>query len=136
MKKDSISEKLFKLTHIGVKIIAVILLVVYLWIYAQKHGNKTFLSFAAPAVFFVVFLLHSFLTVRLHKKGFYTSGQAAEFYAECREQNISQFNEENIEKIKRIYFSIFGTDVYLGEGTLPAHMEEIYNAGKEKAEKR
>lgn len=136
MRKDSRSEKFFKLTHIGIKIVAVILLVVFLLIYAQKNGGRTFLSFVVPVVFFVVFLLYNFLLTHFHKKGFYTSWQAAEFYAKCCEHNISGFHEETLGKARNIYFSIFGTDKYCGEGTLAAHMEEIYNAGSEKTEKQ
>ena len=136
MRKDNLSEKLFNLTHIGVKVVAVIMLVVYLSLSTQKNTNKTFLSFVAPAVIFVIFLLYNRLLVHFHKKGSYTSAQAAEFYTKCRERDIYLFQEENIEKAKDVYFSIFGTDKYTGEGTLPAHMERIYNAGMETIEKR
>ena len=40
-----------------------------------------------------------------------------------------------MEKAEDIYFSIFGTDKYLGEGTLISHMTKIYNIGKEIIEK-
>ena len=137
MKKDSISEKFFNLMRFGIKIATVILLVVYL----RKHASsatmwKTFLSFVAPSIFFVIFLSYNFLLVYFHKKGFYTSWQAAEFYTRCRERNICPFQEENSEKAQDVYFSIFGTDKYSGEGTLLTHMAEIYDFGRKITEKQ
>lgn len=136
MKKSNILKKFFYFLNFSVVILALILLVVYLMIYTSKYNFNTFLSFIAPVVFFVIFLLHNCLLVYFHKKGFYTSKQAIEFYTKCCEQNISLVQEENFEKAKDIYFPIFGTDKYLGEGTLSAHMADIYNAGKEITEKQ
>jgi|GEM_PF-6626335 len=135
MKKDNMPKKLFNLTHLGIKIIAVILLAVYLKIYA-KNKYEFFLSFAVPAVLFIIFLLYNCLLVYFHKKGFYTTAQASEFYEKCREQNISDFHEENLEKVTDIYFSIFGTDKYSGIETFLNHIKEIYNEGKETTEKQ
>ena len=135
MRKDNRSEKLFNLTHLCIKIVAVIMLVIYLIVYL-KTKKGIFLSYIGPALFFIIFLLYNRLTVHFHKKGFHTSWQAAEFYAKCREENISLFQEENFEKAASIYFSIFGTEKYLGEGTLSDHMTDIYNAGKEMTEKQ
>lgn len=125
------SKKLFDLTHFSIKIITVIMFVVYLSLYVSKYNYDMLLSFVAPAVFFAIFLLYNCLLVHFHKKGFYTPEQAVEFYEKCREQDISGFQEENFEKVDDIYFSIFGTDKYFGEGTLPAHMADIYAAGKQ-----
>lgn len=135
MKKDNRQEKLFTLTHLCIKIAAVIMLVVYLTVYL-KTKTGVFLSYTGPALFFIIFLLYNRLTVHFHKKGFFTSWQAAEFYARCHKENIFIFQEENFEKAAGIYFSIFGTDKYLGAGTLPDHMADIYNAGKETTEKQ
>ena len=134
MRNDKKSDKLFNLAHLGIKIVAVILLLVYLGVYL-KSKSGIFLSFVGPAVFFIIFLLYNRLLEQFHKKGFYTSWQAAEFYRKCYKENISVFQEENFEKAADIYFSIFGTDKYLGVGTLPDHMAEIYTAGKEITEK-
>ena len=135
MRKDNQSKMLFNLTHVCIKITAVIMLVIYLTVYL-KTKKGIFLSYIGPALFFTIFLLYNRLTVHFHKKGFYTSWQAAEFYVKCCEENISLFQEENFEKAAGIYFSIFGTDKYSGEGTLSDHMADIYNAGKEMAEKQ
>lgn len=117
--------------HFGIKVIAVIMLVVYLRIFVSKYGHETLLSFILLAVFFIIFLSYNILLVYFHKKGFYTPEQATEFYTKCCEQNISLIQEENFEKATDIYFSIFGTDKYFGVGTLLTHMLEIYNVGKE-----
>lgn len=137
MRKDKNLEKLFNLTTWGVKIITLILLIVYLRLHVSTTViGETFLLFIAPTVFFVIFLLYNGLLVHFYKKGFYKSEQAVEFYTKCRERNISLFKDENIEKAKDVYFSIFDTDAYCGEGLLLAHMEEIYNVGKETTEKQ
>lgn len=136
MRKDSKSEKFFNLTTWGVKIITVILFVVCLWIHSGAERSKVFLPFIAPVIFLAVFLSYNFLSVHFYKKGFYKSEQAAEFYTKCRERNISLFHEENSEKAKDVYFSVFGTDKYAGEGTLLAHMAEIYDLGREITEKQ
>ena len=137
MKKDELSKKLFDLTHFSIRIVAVLLFVVYLRAYVvTKFSNKMFFSFVVPAVFFAIFLSYNFLLVHFHKKGFYTSKQAVEFYEKCRKQEISDFQEANLEKADDIYFSIFGTDKYSGEETLSAHMADIYAAGKKITEKR
>ena len=137
MRKDNMSKKLFDLTHFGIKIVAVLLFVVYLRVYVvTKFSDRMFFSFIVPAVFFAIFFSYNFLLVHFHKKGFYTSKQAVEFYEKCRKQDISGFQEENFEKADDIYFSIFGTDKYLGEETLSAHMADIYAAGKKITEKR
>ena len=135
MRNDKNAEKLFNLAHLGVKIIAVILLVIYLGVYL-KSKSGIFLSFVGPAVFFIIFLLYNRLLVQFHKKGLYTSWQASEFYRKCYEENISVLQEDNFEKAADIYFSIFGTEQYLGIGTLSDHMAEIYAAGKEITEKK
>ena len=137
MRKDNMPKKLFNLTHLGIKIIAVLMFVVYLRVYlvSKLFTYERLLSFA-PIVFLIVFLLYNNLLVNFHKKGGYTSKQAVEFYEKCREQNISDFQKENFEKAGDIYFSVFGTDKYLGDGTILNHMEEIYNAGKEITEKQ
>lgn len=108
--------------------------VVYLSLYVSKYNYDMLLSFVAPVVFFAIFLLYNRLLVHFHKKGFYTSKQAVEFYEKCHKQDISDFQKENFEKADDIYFSIFGTDKYFGEGTLPAHMADIYAAGKKQPE--
>ena len=130
MRKDNMSKKLFHLTHFTIKIVAVIMFVVYLSLYVSKYNYDMLLSFVAPIVFFAIFLLYNRLLVHFHKKGFYTPEQAVEFYEKCREQDIAGFQEENLDKATDIYFSIFGTDKYLGAETLPAHMADIYAAGK------
>ena len=134
MRRGNMAKKLFNLTHLGIKIIAVVLLAIYLKIYAENK-HEIFLSFVVPLVLFVIFLLYNCLLVHFHKKGFYTTVQSAEFYEKCRERNISDFQENNLEKAKDLYFSIFGTDKYIGEKTLDAHMEEIYNTGRKITEK-
>jgi hypothetical protein len=134
MKKGNMMKKLFDLSHLGIKIIAVFLLVVYLSMYVlKKYRDEMFLS-VYPFAFFIFFLSYNFLLVYFHKMGFYTSKQAVKFYEKCREQNISLV-EENLDKATDIYFLIFGTDKYLGVGTFLVHMEEIYNAGMEISEK-
>lgn len=130
MRKNNMSKKLFNLTHLGIKIVTIILFVIYLIIYVSKDDHRIFLSLVAPAVFLAVFLFYDILLVHFHKKGFYTTKQATEFYEKCRERNISDFKEENFEKAEDIYFSVFGTDIYLGEGTLLTHMADIYSVGK------
>lgn len=130
------SKKLFNLTHFSIKIIAVLMFVVYLRAYiVTKFSYKMFFSFIVPAVFFAVFLFYNRLLVHFHKKGFYTTAQAVEFYEKCRDRNISDFNEGNLEKADDIYFSVFGTDKYLGDRTILAHMADIYAAGKKITEK-
>ncbi len=129
MIKGNLSKKLFNLTHLGIKIITVIMFAIYLREYFRDK-SPIFLSFLAPLMFFVISLLYNLLLVHFHKKGFYTPEQAVEFYEKCREQNISLVQEENLEKATDIYFSIFGTDRYIGDGTLIDHMGKIYNAGK------
>ena len=138
MKEENKLEKMFNLTRFGVKIIAVFLLVVYFGIYAhpkKNDRNEILLWLIAPLVFSIIFLLYNFLLVYFHKKGFYTSEQAAEFYEKCSEENISVVNGESVAKARDIYFSIFGTDKYLCDGTILSHIEEIYNCGKEITEK-
>ena len=134
MRKDN---KLFNLMRLGVKIVAVFLLVLYfgIYVYPKNDRNEILLWLIAPLVFSIIFLLYNFLLVYFHKKGFYTSEQAAEFYEKCSEENISVFNEESVAKARDIYFSIFGTDKYLCDGTILSHIEEIYNCGKEITEK-
>lgn len=100
-------------------------------VYVTKYRDGIFLAFIAPAVFTMIFLIYNSLLIYFHKKGFYTSRQAEEFYKKCREENICIFQEENLEKAKDVYFAIFGTDKYFGEGTLLAHMEKIYDTGRE-----
>ncbi len=134
MRKYNKPEKLFNIAHLGAKVVAVIMLIVYLIVYL-KTKKGIFLSFVGPAVFFIIFLLYHRLLVQFHKKGLYTSWQASEFYRKCCEENISVLQEENFEKAADIYFSIFGTEQYLGIGTLSDHMAEIYAAGKEITEK-
>ena len=137
MKKDTKTEKLFKLTTWGVKIITVIFLLIYLIVrISQTSSNNIFLLFIAPAVFFGIFLLYNFLLVHFYKQGFYTSLQAAEFYTKCCERNISLFQDANSKKVEDVYFSVFGTDKYVGEGTLLSHMTEIYDSGRETTEKQ
>lgn len=135
MRKDNMSKKLFNLTHLGIKIITVIMFVVYLSLYVSKYTYNMFLSFVAPAVFFAIFLLYNCLLVHFHKKGFYTPEQAVEFYEKCHKQDISDFQKANFEKADNIYFSIFGTDKYFGDETLFTHMADIYAAGKKITEK-
>lgn len=127
-------KKLFDLTHLGIRIITVTMFAVYLKIYAENE-YKMLLSFGVPIIFFVFFLLYNQVLVHFHKHGFYTLEQAAEFYEKCLEQDISDFQEENLDKATDIYFSIFGTDKYLGDGTILAHMADIYAAGKKITEK-
>lgn len=134
MRKDNVSNKMFNLTHLGIKIIAVILLAIYLKIYAENK-HEIFLSFAVPAVLFIIFLLYNCLLVYFHKNGFYTTAQASEFYEKCQDHNISDFHEEHLKKAGDVYFSVFGTDKYLGEGTILTHMADIYAAGKKTIEK-
>ena len=128
------AKKMFNLTRLGIKIIIVFLLVVYMRTYLHEE-DEIFLSFIAPVIFFIIFLLYNLLLVHFHKMGFYKSWQAVEFYAHCCKQNISIFQEENFDKTTDIYFSIFGTDKYLGEGSFLTHMANIYAAGKKITEK-
>lgn len=130
MRKGNMTKKMFNFTHFIIKIVVVVMFVVYLSLYVSKYDYNMFLSFVAPVVFFAVFLFYNRLLVHFHKKGFYTPAQASEFYEKCRERNISDFKEENFEKAGDIYFSVFGTDKYSGDGTIFTRMEEIYNAGK------
>ena len=134
MKKDNLLKKLFNLSHFGIKIITVVLSVLYLIVYL-KTKKGIFLSYVGPAVFFTVFVSYNCLLTCFHKKGLYTSRQAAEFYRKCREDDVSFINDKNFKKAEAIYFSIFGTNKYFGAGTFPAHMEKIYNAGRETTEK-
>lgn len=120
---------------VGIIITAVVLLILYLSIYVSRRDHEMFLAFIAPAVLFIFFLSYNCMLVHFHKIGFYRPWQAAEFYEKCREQNIYDFQEENSKKATDIYFSVFGTDKYTGEGTFLAHMTEIYNIGKETTEK-
>lgn len=135
MRKDNRLNKFFNFIHFSITIVALILLALYLKIYISPGENKLFLLFIAPSVLFIFFLSYNCLLVHFHKKGLYTSGQASEFYEKCRDRNISDFKEENFEKVSDIYFSVLGTDKYTGEGTIFTHMAEIYNIGKEIAEK-
>ena len=135
MRKGNMLKKLFNLTYLGIKMIALVLVVVYLIIYLHNK-DEMFLSFIAPLIFFIIFLLYNLLLVHFHKKGFYRPWQATDFYTKCSEQNLSIFQEENFEKAKDIYFSVLGTDVYLGKETFLTHMEEIYNAGRKITEKQ
>ena len=121
--------------HSVIPVIAVILLAAYLIIYSLARKRILF-SVIIPSVLSAFFLSYNYLLTYFHKKGVFTHEQAAEFYTKCRERNISLFQDSNIEKAKDIYFSVFGTDKYIGDGTLPAHMEKIYNAGKETTEKQ
>ena len=82
MKKDNSSEKLFKLTHLGIKIVAGTLLAVYLIL---KSRGGMLLPFIVCTVFLIIFISYNRLLVYFHKKGLYTSWQAAEFYKKCRE---------------------------------------------------
>ena len=135
MRKDKRLEKFFNLTPAGIIITAVVLLALYLSIYVSRRNHEMFLAFIAPAVLFTFFLSYNCLLVYFHKIGFYRPWQAAEFYKKCSCQNISIFQDENFEKAKDIYFSVFGTDKYLGEDTLPVHMAEIYDVGRKITEK-
>ncbi|MBO4699613.1 hypothetical protein J5690_08415 [bacterium] len=137
MRKGNMSNKMFNLTHLGIRIIVVLMFIIYLRMYlVLKFSHDIFFSFIAPVVFFVVFLLYNLLLVHFHKRGFYTAAQAVEFYTKCRERDISLFHEENFEKTIDIYFSVFGTDKYFGEGTILTHMADIYAAGKKITEKQ
>ena len=129
MRKDN---KLFNLTHLGVKIVAGTLLAVFL---VLKSRGGMLLPFIIWTVFLIIFISYNRLLVYFHKKGLYTSWQAVEFYKKCREQNILSFKDENFEKAKDIYFLIFETDIYSGEGSLADHMANLYNTGKEITEK-
>lgn len=131
MTKDGMSKKIFNLTHLGIKIVAGILLAIFL-IFKSRGW---ILPFIVCTVFLIIFISYNRLLVYFHKKGFYTSLQAAEFYKKCREQKIPPFQGENFEKAKDVYFLIFETDIYSGEGSLLDHMENIYNIGKEITEK-
>ena len=137
MRKDKKLEKFFSLTRFSVVIIAVVLLVVYLIMFSlSRNRYKIFFSFIIPAVFFTIFFAYNCLLTYFHKKGAFTLEQAAEFYRKCSQSGIVFSGDTNMEKAKDIYFSVFGTDKYLGENTLLSHMVKIYNAGKEIAEKQ
>ena len=105
MKKD---KKLFNLTRFGVKIIAVFLLVLYFgtYVYPKNDRKEILLWLIAPLVFSIIFLSYNFLLVYFHKKGFYTSEQAAEFYEKCSEENISVVNGESVAKARDILFNL------------------------------
>lgn len=120
------------MTHLSIKIIAGTLLAVFL---VLKSRSGILLPFIVSIVFLIIFISYNCLLVYFHKKGLYTSLQAAEFYKKCREQNILSFKDENIEKAKDVYFSVFETDIYSGEGSLADHMANVYNTGKEIIEK-
>lgn len=116
---------------------AIILLIVYLIIYTHYYpGKKIFFAYGVPLFLFTFFFLYNCLLTYFHKKGAFTSEQAMDFYRICSKSGIFFGGDTDMEKAKDIYFSIFGTDKYLGDGTLLSHMTDVYNTGKKITEKQ
>jgi len=125
--------------HKLIIIISIALLIWYLYIYAPQVGpiyKKFVLAYIVPICFFTFFFSYNCMLTYFHKKGAFTSEQAMDFYRICSKSGIFFVGDTDMEKAKDIYFSIFGTDKYLGEGTLLSHMTDVYNVGKEITEKQ
>ena len=136
MKEYKRTQQIFNMLHRSIIIVAIIILLIFFIMYSHIYNyDAAIFSYVVPLFFLIFFLSYNSLLVHFHKKGFYTFGQAVEFYEKCRELNISLFQEENLEKSKDVYFSIFGTDEYLGNENLLVHLEEIYNVGRKITEK-
>lgn len=137
MKEDKKIKQIFNMLYRSTIIVAIVLLIGYLAVYTHYYpGKKIFFAYGVPLFLFALFFSYNCLLTYFHKKGVFTSEQATDFYRMCNESGISFSGDTDMEKAEDIYFAIFGTDKYKGEGTLLSHMADIYNAGKEITEKQ
>ena len=139
MKEDKKIEQIFNRLYGSTIIVSIVLLLGFLAIYSlteTDYSPKKFVfAYVIPIFLFTFFFSYNYLLTYCYKKGAFKSKQAIEFYRMCNKSGISFLGDTNMEKAEDIYFSIFGTDKYLGEGTLISHMTKIYNIGKEIIEK-
>ena len=79
-------------------------------------SNSFMLRYRSEGIYTIPFILLFFvfgytqLKLYIVKKGYFTDEQAIEFFKKCKESDFHSFNEDNFEKVKEIYFFIFGTD--------------------------
>ena len=137
MKEDKRINRIFDLLHKSIIIVSIIILFGFFVIYSHMFSyDAAIFTYIVPLSLFVFFLSYNSLLTYFHKKGTFTSEQATEFYIMCNDAGIVFSENTNIEKAQDIYFVIFGTDKYTGEGTLLNHMADIYNFGMEITEKQ
>lgn len=137
MKKDRRIKRIFALLHKSIIVVAVILLIGFMVLYSHMYSyDAAIFSYIVPFSLFIFFLSYNCLLTYFHKKGAFTPEQASEFYVMCNDAGIFFPDDVNMKKAEDIYFIIFGTDKYTGDGTLLNHMADIYNSGKEITEKQ
>lgn len=137
MKEDKRIKRIFCLLHKSVIVVSIIILLGFFVLYSHMYSyDAAIFSYILPFSLFIFFLSYNCLLTYFHKKGAFTSEQAAEFYIMCNDAGIFFPDDTDMEKAKDIYFVIFGTDKYSGVGALLNHMADIYNSGKETTEKQ
>ena len=137
MKEDKRIKRIFGLLHKSIIFVSIIILLGFFVLYSHMYSyDAAIFSYILSLSLFIFFLSYNCLLTHFHKKRAFTSEQASEFYIMCNDAGIFFPDDTNKEKAEDIYFVIFGTDKYTGDGTLLEHMVDIYNSGKETTEKQ